>query len=294
MPGSAYTGRFAPTPSGRLHFGSVIVCLGAFLRARSLNGRLLLRIDDLDRPRCPPGMDRTLISELHTLGFEFDGATVYESQRLEYYQSLCHRLKHSGRAFYCTCTRAALKARPCECFKRPAPLSPRPQGSLRFLPPKERVESFEDELAGWVQAAPVRGFLCLRRADGVFAYNLASVGDDLKDKVSEVVRGRDLLETTPGQIALCRALGQPEPRYLHLPLALNARQDKLSKQNHAPAVLERAAPAEVLLQALQFLGQDTTALDKGMTPKAILHEACRRFSLTSIPTDDRCAPPQFC
>lgn len=293
MPSSAYTGRFAPTPSGRLHFGSVAVCLGAWLRARSLGGRLLLRIDDLDRPRCPAGMDRIIISELETLGFKFDGPPLYESERTEYYAGLCRRLQEHGRAFYCNCTRAALKRRPCRCCQCQEQLDPR-HCSLRFRPGERLKNYFYDELSGRVEVAPSGVFLTLRRADGLFAYNLACVGDDFRDGVNEVVRGRDLEDTTPAQIALFEALGYRAPRYLHLPLALNGRQGKLSKQNHAPAVLDRAEPAVILLEALRFLGQDTSALHPGMPPREILQRACQSFSPRTIPRGNRLAPELFC
>lgn len=281
-----YTGRFAPTPSGRLHFGSLVTALGAFLRARSLNGRFLLRIEDLDTSRCRQEYTDSILRDLEILGFDYDGEVKIQSKNLAPYKDAVRQLLQSHSAFYCTCTRHSLKEHPCTCFK--SSTRPHSRYSIRFRPDFTVDCDFEDRLHGRVVTPPARDYLQLVRADGLIAYNLACVVDDHLDNITEVVRGNDLIEITPRQNAIYRALGFDTPDYIHLPLVLNSRGDKLSKQNHALPVLEQMSPAEALIKGLDFLGQDTAALkEHDYSCQQILKYAVSHFDLQKISCKDK-------
>ncbi len=278
-------GRFAPTPSGRLHLGSLIACLGAYLRARHEGGACLLRIEDLDTPRCCPETTPLILSELKELGFAFDGEVKIQSQNTAPYEKAIEALKNSGEAFYCGCTRQSLKKEPCRCYEKALP--PKENCSLRFKPKLPLETAFYDELRGRVDFKDPYGFLTLKRSDGIISYNLACVVDDHEAGVSEIVRGVDLMYVTARQNALIKALGYQIPRYIHLPLLLEREGLKLSKQNHAVPALERGTPSELLLFAFHFLGQDLTGLSAAMSPSELLLKAAARFDLKKIPAEDR-------
>jgi glutamyl-Q tRNA(Asp) synthetase len=260
MPTHSYRGRFAPTPSGALHFGSLIAALGSYLDARAHGGEWHLRIEDVDPPRVAPGSADRILRTLDAFGFEWDGPVVYQSQRGEAYAAAIERLIDAGRIYGCDCTRKVLKENarigvdgpvyPGTCRERHLPL----QGALRFRVPATRI-TFNDLLAGRVgcDVAQECGDFVLRRADGVYTYQLAVTVDDAELGVSHIVRGADLLASTPRQIVLQHALGYPTPAYLHLPVALNADGGKLSKQTLA-APLSDENPLPALLQAAAFLG----------------------------------------
>lgn len=288
-----YVTRFAPTPSGPLHFGSLVTLTGAYLRCRSQSGRFLLRIEDLDTPRCPPGMGDEIISEIEKLGFDHDGPVLVQSRNVPRYRAALDCLTSRGRTFRCVCTRQSLKVSPCRCRDNPLIQATSARASIRFVPPSDRIGAFDDELLGRISVS-ADGDPCpaLRRADGIFAYNLACVVDDLDSGVTEVVRGRDLLYATCVQNELYEALGAPCPRYLHLPLALADGTRKLSKQNHARAVLEEFTPAQALIRALSFLGQDVTGLDAISDCRRILAVAVTRFDMRKIPAQDRIFTPE--
>ena len=259
----AYRGRFAPSPTGPLHFGSLAAALGSCLEARRAGGEWLLRIEDVDEPRTVPGAADEILRTLERLGFAWDGEVAYQSRRKPHYMAAFERLRIAGAVFACACTR-----REVADSALGADGTPRYPGTCRHgLPPgrqgrawRLRVESgeicFEDALQGRIcqdLAAEVGDFIVLR-ADGYFAYQLAVVADDAEQGVTHVVRGADLLESTPRQICLQRHLGLPRPAYLHLPAAVNADGEKLSKQTRARPV-DADRPQEVLAAALGFLGQ---------------------------------------
>lgn len=285
-----YTTRFAPTPSGPLHFGSLSTLLGAWLRARSQGGRILLRIEDLDTPRCPEGMAKRVLSDIAAFGFDFDGEVLFQSERIPFYESEIKRLVKEGYAFSCTCTRQSLRHSPCRCFERMSPLPPATPYSIRFKPKEELGGIFKDELLGTVDTEDTYGFLTLKRSDGIISYNLACVADDIATGVTEVVRGQDLMYVTPRQEALARALGHDGFSYLHLPLALETASLKLSKQNHAKAITEAMAPQEALLFALAFLGQDSSWVRPSMECREILKGAAARFDPSRLPHHNAAAP----
>jgi glutamyl-Q tRNA(Asp) synthetase len=278
-----YVTRFAPTPSGPLHFGSLIALTGSWLRARSRGGRFLLRIEDLDAPRCPEGMAERIISEIETLGFDHDGEILTQRYEIPFYESQIAALMGKGLAFWCSCTRKSLRHSPCKCYLRHEPPEDTSGMSVRFKPDFPLERGFDDALLGRVEFDDRYDFLTLKRADGIISYNLACVADDIRTGVTEVVRGQDLVYVTVRQMALCKALGAPCPHYLHLPLAMEDQNFKLSKQNRAAPVLELFSPAQALIEALRFLGQKTDDLQPSMEPRAILARAAARFDLLKVP-----------
>ena len=261
-PSLPYVGRFAPTPSGPLHFGSLVAATGSWLEARAHAGRWLLRIEDLDTPRKVPGAEEAILAALDAFGFEWDGPVVRQSERTGAYAAAFEQLRRAGQIYPCACTRREIAD---SALGRDG--SPRYPGTCREgLPPgrdprawrvrAEGLACFDDAIQGPQRedlAEEIGDFIVLR-ADGIFAYQLAVVVDDAEAGVSHVVRGADLLESTGRQILLQRLLGLPQPAYAHLPVAANAAGEKLSKQTLARALDAAAAPA-LLVAALAFLGQ---------------------------------------
>jgi glutamyl-Q tRNA(Asp) synthetase len=270
-----YRGRFAPSPTGPLHAGSLVAALASWLDARAQGGTWLVRIEDVDVPRCVPGADRVILGQLAACGMASDEPPVWQSQRTALYEDALQRLSHAGRAYPCACSRkdieealAALgRARgrneelvyPGTCRQG---LGGRTARAWRF-----RVE---DGLTRWTdrrlgaQAQDVAreaGDFVLKRADGWFAYQLAVVADDALQGITHVVRGEDLADNTARQIQLQQALGAATPAYLHTPLVLAANGEKLSKQNGAQAV-DVSDPLRALREAGRTLGIDVAASDK--------------------------------
>ena len=255
-----YRGRFAPTPSGPLHFGSLVAALGSCLDARARGGAWLVRMEDVDPPRVAPGAADAILRSLEAYGFAWDGAVWWQGRRGAAYQAALDRLVDDGRVYGCACTRKLIAetARPGVdgpvypgTCRGQAPGGDR---AWRFLVPDRRI-AFQDRLLGRVACDLARecGDFVLKRADGVFTYQLAVVVDDAEQGVSHVVRGADLLASTPRQIALQQALGLATPSYLHLPVVLDGAGQKLSKQTLA-APLNDADPLPALLGAAAFLG----------------------------------------
>ncbi|MBP8169647.1 MAG: tRNA glutamyl-Q(34) synthetase GluQRS [Azonexus sp.] len=272
-----YRGRFAPSPSGPLHFGSLVAAVGSYLDARAQGGEWLLRMEDVDMPRNVPGAAEQILATLEAFGFEWDGPVLWQSQRLAAYAEALAQLQAAGLAYGCACsrkeiadsasqtaspatTRATIPAAidggliyPGTCrHGLPAGRSAR---AWRLRVNDEEI-AFTDRVQGRVAQRLARdvGDFVLRRADGLFAYQLAVTVDDDFQGISDIVRGADLLASTPRQIWLQRCLGFAAPRYAHLPVATNTAGEKLSKQTLAPA-LEVAKAAYSLVRALQFLGQ---------------------------------------
>lgn len=273
-----YRGRFAPSPTGPLHFGSLVAAVGSYLDARSHGGAWLLRLEDVDRPRCQPGAADSILRTLNAFGFDWDGEVMIQSRRDAAYRAALEKLRDSGRIFPCACSRREMadsqlqrglpragdgaQIYPGTCRSG---LEPGRQARSWRLRVDDDVIVFEDAVQGRMRqdlAGEVGDFVLLR-ADGLFAYQLAVVVDDAAQDITHVVRGADLLDSTPRQILLQRLLGLPTPRYAHLPAAVNAAGEKLSKQTRA-LPLDTSQPQHMLLSALRFLGQ---------TPPAALSEA---------------------
>lgn len=261
--GANYVGRFAPSPTGPLHFGSLVAAIGSFLDARAAGGRWLLRIEDVDAPRCSLQAEEDIISTLERFGLDRDGLIVCQRDRLEHYRLALERLRETGAVFGCACTRREIadsalardgsRIYPGTCRNgRPTGRSARAwrvraAGSVGFI---DRIQGVQQE-----QLEREVGDFVLLRADGLFAYQLAVVVDDAIDGITHVVRGADLLDSTARQIHLQRLLAYPTPEYAHLPVAVNRAGEKLSKQTLAPAVGGDAVE-RTWLAALAFLGQN--------------------------------------
>jgi glutamyl-Q tRNA(Asp) synthetase len=263
----SYTGRFAPSPTGPLHAGSLVAALASWLDARAHGGRWLVRIEDVDTPRCVPGTDKLILQQLAACGLLPDEPPVWQSQRNTLYQAALDKLLAAGLAYPCGCTRqdiaqalaAAGQARerhgelvyPGTCRHG---LAGRAARAWRFLGAGPAVHWQDRRLGEQTQDVEREvGDFVLRRADGLWAYQLAVVVDDADQQVSDVVRGQDLADNTARQILLQRALGLPTPAYLHLPLVLGANGEKLSKQNGA-APLDTSQPLTCLRAAGAVLG----------------------------------------
>lgn len=267
-----YRGRFAPSPTGLLHAGSLTTAVGSYLQARSQGGEWLLRIEDLDPPREMPGASAAILRTLEAFGFAWDGPVVRQSQRLDAYQQALDQLIAQQRAYPCACTRREIALAghpgldgvvyPGTC--RAGLPAGRHGRAWRLRVPAGRI-CFEDGLHGRIEqdVSACVGDYVLKRADGLFAYQLAVVVDDAWQGVNAVVRGADLLDSTTRQIVLQQALGVPTPSYMHLPVLVNAAGEKLSKQTLAPAIRPDAAAAELRL-ALTRLGHPPPADCSGL------------------------------
>ncbi len=285
-----YVGRFAPSPSGPLHAGSLATALASWLDARAQHGRWLLRIEDVDTPRTVPGAAEFIMGQLEALGLSWDGEILWQSQRNAAYQAAFDALAAQGLIYGCGCTRREIadsalrgQAAPGADGERPYPgtcrhgLPPGRQARAWRLRVPDGVERFEDRWLGpqEQEVAQAVGDFALRRADGLWAYQLAVVVDDGAQGVTDVVRGADLLSSTARQRVLGRLLGLPPLRYLHVPLILDAASGlKLSKQNGAPAVDTRA-PLPALQAAWSALGFAPFPAD-GVAP--FLREATARWA----------------
>ncbi|SLM62047.1 MULTISPECIES: tRNA glutamyl-Q(34) synthetase GluQRS [Dickeya] len=280
-----YVGRFAPSPSGDLHFGSLIAALGSYLQARACRGRWLVRIEDIDPPREVPGAASRILRQLEYYGLCWDGEVMYQSRRHARYREVLEQLQQQGDCYYCTCTRQRIQQLgghyDGHCRDSHLP----PENAARRLRQRHPVPGFHDRLHGWISADPAlaQEDFIIHRRDGLFAYNLAVVVDDNDQGVTEIVRGADLIEPTVRQLALYCMLGYAAPAYAHLPLALDPHGNKLSKQNHAPALPE-GDPRLTLAQALTFLHQPLPPEWRSFSRDDLLCWAITHWSLTKIPS----------
>ncbi len=278
-----YIGRFAPTPSGPLHFGSIVAALASYLDARHHRGKWLLRIEDIDSPRVRAGADRKIIDTLEILGLDWDGDIVYQSNRLDRYQQALQTLQDKDLLYRCYCPRRITKGKPYPgtCRMR-SDRGPKPH-SLRIITPEQPV-SFDDAIQGRLtrRLNELTGDFILRRSDGLFAYNLAVVIDDAAQGITHIVRGADLLETTFSQVCLQSILNLPAVKYAHHPVVINARGKKLSKQDGATDVLSGASPETVLLQSLNFLGQTPGQELNGGNKNEILAWAIDHWNIEAV------------
>lgn len=282
-PSPTYRGRFAPSPTGDLHLGSLVAALGSWLMARAAGGEWWVRIEDLDPPREVAGASERQLATLAAFGLVADGPIVRQGGRGALYQAALDRLLASGHAFECHCSRTDLAAsggihRACVTDRR------REHPAVRLRVPDGTSVVFHDLLLGRQQQAVDLevGDFVLRRADGPWAYQLAVVVDDAEQNITDVVRGADLLDSTPRQILLQRALGLPTPRHAHLPLVVDASGRKLSKSLEAVPV-DAAAPLTSLRAAWQLLGQSPGPVTQCNSVEAFLQAALRHFDATRIP-----------
>ncbi len=286
------TGRFAPTPSGPLHFGSLVTAVGSYLDARSRGGRWLLRIEDVDTPRVQPGSADDILATLETFDLHWDGPVLYQSQRFDAYEAVVQQLLEQGLLYACACSRRQLigeKARqgplgliyPGHCRNRNLD----PAGhSLRLRIDAPAVIEFEDRHYGpqRMDLTEEAGDVVLKRVDGIYAYHLAVVVDDAFQGVTDIVRGADLLDVSFVHRYLANLLELPLPRYLHLPLVYAEPGKKLSKQTGAQA-LDRSRADELLFDALDFLGQNPPRELRGAEPRELLDWGIRHWRVDRLP-----------
>jgi len=288
----AATGRFAPSPTGPLHFGSLVAAVASWLDARAARGRWLARIEDLDKPREQPGAADTILRQLEACGLEWDGEVVYQSARLDRYRAALDQLNQSGATYWCACSRKEMADSALAIDGARVYAGTCRGGFARGKAPRAiRVKTdadpirFEDRLQGTVAQSVERevGDFVIYRADGQFAYQLAVVVDDAAQGVTDVVRGADLLDSTARQIHLQRLLGLPAPRYLHFPVAVDAAGEKLSKQTCAPDAGPEDLPA-----ALAFLGLAPPA---ALPPRELLQWALRAWDPGRLPRERALSAP---
>lgn len=284
-----YRGRFAPSPTGPLHLGSLLAALGSWLVARQAGGEWLLRIEDIDPPRERRGMAARHIADLARFGFDPDGPVEFQSRRGEHYAAALERLKAGGWAFACRCSRSDLAAMAGvhhACLAYPSGLAAAwrvrlPPGEIRFV---DRFRGPQSQ-----DPASETGDLVVKRADNLWAYQLAVVVDDALQGITEVVRGADLLDSTARQIALQGLLGLPTPRYAHLPVVRLATGAKLSKSLAAVPV-DAGDPLPALRAAFALLGQDAAVLRGPMPAPRALQAALAAFDPARVPAHDVAAP----
>ncbi len=287
-------GRFAPSPTGPLHFGSLVAAVGSYCLARQAGGRWLVRMEDLDTPRVVPGAADEILHSLERLGLTWDDEVVWQSRRGAAYAEALSRLQSQGLVYACGCSRREILA----SAPHPGEEGPIYPGTCRNgLPPGRHPRAerllvpaapvcFHDGVFGPQEQrlADAVGDFVLRRADGIYAYQLAVVVDDAATGTNQVVRGADLLASTPRQVYLHTCLGFPVPRYIHLPLALADNGEKLSKRHAAPGAISAAADGELVAAALEFLGQPPPVDLCRAPPRDLLAWGVAHFDLDRVPS----------
>ncbi|MBW3863764.1 tRNA glutamyl-Q(34) synthetase GluQRS [Neisseria meningitidis] len=287
-----YTGRFAPSPTGLLHIGSLLTAVASYADARSNGGKWLVRMEDLDPPREMPGAASHILHTLEAFGFEWDGEVAYQSRRYALYEETLCRLKTAGLVYPCHCSRKDWQAgarRGADGFvyngrcrhpgQRPAPQGKQPAWRIRV---PDRDIGFSDGIVGGYAQNLARdiGDFVLLRADGYWAYQLAVVADDAEQGVTHIVRGQDLLVSTPRQIYLQQCLDVPTPQYAHLPLLTNAQGQKWSKQTLAPA-LDLNRREQLLRQVFRYLNlPEAPEADR---PAELLDWAVAHWDMDKVP-----------
>ncbi|NNG13536.1 MAG: tRNA glutamyl-Q(34) synthetase GluQRS [Gammaproteobacteria bacterium] len=286
-----YRGRFAPSPTGPLHFGSLVAGVGSYLQARHQQGEWLVRMEDLDLPRCVEGADSQILNTLENYGMFWDGEILYQSQRDPAYDIALKQLKSLNACYPCACSRSEIAAiaqqgnegpiYPGTC--RNGLAKGQTANSIRARL-DDAIVSVHDQLQGEVTQNLYRDFgdFVIKRGDGLFAYQLAVIVDDAEQGITEIVRGSDLLDSTPRQIWLQQKLGYHTPGYLHLPIATNSAGEKLSKQTYATAIDDKD-PRPQLIKALNFLGQQPPKELCDSDLNSLWEWAIQHWSLENIP-----------
>ena len=291
MAATGYVGRFAPSPTGPLHAGSLVAALASYLDARSHSGRWLVRIEDVDATRCKAEWATDILRTLENFGLEWDGDVVAQTSRTAQYQHALEQLRAKGLVYACTCSRKEIGDSAIHGIEGPVyPGTCRHKhnenaghAALRVIT-NDLPIAFTDRLQGKIVQSIEReiGDFVLLRKDGLFAYQLAVVVDDALQGVTHVVRGADLLDSTARQIYLQQLLDYPQPAYLHIPVAVNELGQKLSKQTLAETVTAGSARA-TLLAALRFLAQDISSNSHDMPIGDLLVQAALQWRPDAIP-----------
>lgn len=285
-----YVGRFAPSPTGPLHFGSLVAAVASYCDAKANQGRWLVRMEDVDKPREMQGAADDILHTLHAFGFEWDGEVVYQSQRNALYQQAFQQLLDKKLLYPCSCSRKEIADSATHGIEglvyagtcRAGMLQHKTQHAWRVSVTDE-ILSFDDAIQGQQSQQLSRdiGDFVLKRADGLFAYQLAVVVDDADQQITHIVRGADLLNSTPRQIYLQQLLEFAQPHYAHIPLAVNSNGEKLSKQNLALPINKEHAP-QLIFEALLFLGQNPPPTLKQNSLPEIWQWAIQNWQLSKI------------
>ena len=303
-----YIGRFAPSPTGPLHFGSLVAAVASYCDAKSHGGQWLLRMEDLDKPREVADAADNILRSLEAFGFEWDAAILYQSQRNEIYEEYLHNLKRKGLIYACTCSRKEIADSsvasgvdgaiyPKTCINKMlenlpsnfnAPTIRINACSWRINVDNAQKITFVDAIQGDIsQNLPTQvGDFILKRKDGFFAYQLAVVVDDALQNITHIVRGADLLDSTPRQIYLQNLLDFTLPHYAHVPVASNATGEKLSKQTLAKPI-ESGIASHLIVEALSFLGQMPPLALKNASLAECWHWAIKHWNLASVPRQEK-------
>ena len=287
-----YIGRYAPSPTGPLHFGSLIAAVASYCDAKAHAGKWLLRIEDLDKPREVKGATEIILRQLDALAFEWDGEIIYQSQRTHDYAEALNQLKVQQLLYPCTCTRKEIAdsstqvgieglVYPSTCLQHP--IKPHSPFAYRVKTNAKTI-CFNDNIQGTIcqNLSHDVGDFVIKRADGLFTYQLAVVVDDATQGITHIVRGADLLNSTPRQIYLQKLLGFVQPNYAHLPVATNEAGEKLSKQTKAESI-DHYSPSFALFNALNFLAQQPPVEIQKFKPNEILQWAIANWQLDKIP-----------
>lgn len=288
-----YVGRFAPSPSGPLHMGSLLCALASFLDAKAHHGSWLLRIEDIDPPREIEGASEAILHALSSHGLYWDGDILYQSQRSQAYHQALQQLAQRDLSYRCSCTRKRLNQleHNYDNHCRELSIDQNTPCAIRLhtanactVAGSDNVQiTFEDLIQGHqTEDFATTGDFVIHRKDGLFAYQLAVVVDDIYQGITDIVRGSDLLDTTAKQVLLMRAFASGTPRYAHIPLLVNQQGLKLSKQNHAEALAPNSAHANII-QCLQYLGMSPPQTLHTHTLDEILQWAIEHWSLRHIP-----------
>lgn len=277
------TGRFAPSPTGPLHFGSVMAAVASYMQAKKQCGKWLVRMDDVDSQRNQAGADTAILKTLEILGLHWDDKVLFQSHRHEAYQEALDILSDKNLVYRCRCTRKQLQGNVYPGTCRYKTHGPDQQHSIRLIT-NQSITEFNDVIQDHFQQVLETevGDFIVHRADGLVAYHIATVVDDAYQGISEIVRGADLLDSTPRQIYLQKIFNYPTPSYAHLPVAVDKNGYKLSKQHHARPVND-TEPVKILFSALDFLGQQPDKeLLKGNVEE-IIQWAIKHWSMNKIP-----------
>lgn len=282
---SQYIGRFAPSPTGPLHFGSLLAALASYVDAKSQDGLWLMRMEDLDPPREPPGTAELILNQLLELGLEWDGPVLYQSSRLDVYQRALNQLNSEELCFFCDCTRPRIKSLGSvyDGHCRIRNLENSAQTATRLKVSNSSI-TFNDVIQGKYSQNLERdvGDFVIRRKDGLFAYQLAVVIDDAHQGINHVVRGYDLLDSTPRQIYIQQLMNLPTPCYAHIPIVVNEQGQKLSKQHFADPI-DTSNASEQVFAALSFLNHHPPLSLKKASCKSILEWAMTSWDIHAIP-----------
>tara|TARA_Y100000814_G_scaffold83971_1_gene56091 strand:- start:437 stop:1351 length:915 start_codon:yes stop_codon:yes gene_type:complete len=280
-----YVGRFAPSPTGPLHFGSLVAAVSSYLDAKFNNGLWLVRVEDLDPPREPAGASDLILNQLLTFGLEWDREVLFQSKRIDAYQSALDELSERSLTYRCDCTRGTIKAKGAiyDGYCRNRKKAPRHNFAIRVRTSNTPIR-FRDEIRGAFEQnleKDVGDFVILRK-DNLFAYHLAVVVDDDFQQITHIIRGSDLINSTPRQIYLQKELGLRTPNYAHIPIAVNDQDVKLSKQNFSQGIEIKNASA-LIFKSLNFLGQDPPSIMINASVREQLQWAICNWDIHAVP-----------